>query len=352
MTELNQRDKCESCGADLKFNPNGQNLKCKHCGSEHTVEYNYAVTKHNFVDAPKDYTDFINWKNESKVIKCKTCGAEVVLDSLEYAKNCPYCESASIQDTNTLPTLLPDGVIPFAFDEYEAQKKFHENIKKKFFVPKAFKTQKNEGVIKRPIYAPSFSFNADTKSNYNGMLIIEHTSRDRNGNTRTTTTKRPISGIKELSFKNQLVESSSKISQKDLNDVKPYKFEQAIAFNKNVVKGYCVEHFSNTIEECYNQAKAEMKNVIRREILRGYFYDRVDYLNIDTTYSNESFSYVLLPLYKLQFNYKKKSYIAYMNGQTGKVGGKLPISKLKVTMVVLSILLVVFGIIAIIMLGG
>ena len=349
---VQQRDKCNSCGADLKFNPNGQNLKCKHCGGEYPIAFTNVVQKRNFKDTSTDYSSFISWKNESKIIKCRNCGAEVVLDSLEYAKNCPYCESSNIFEMNQLPTLAPDGIIPFAFDEVEAQKKFQQKVKKKFFVPRAFKNQKNDRVIKRQIYAPSFSFDTDTKSTYHGVLIIEHPQTDSNGNTRTKIIRRPIHGNKDLSFRNHLIESSSKISQHDLNGIKPYKIDQAVAFNKNFVKGYNVEHFSNTIQECYAQAKVEMQNIIRRSILSGYSYDRVGYLDVKTSYLNEKFSYILLPLYKLQFSYKKKAYLAYMNGQTGKIGGKLPISALKITLLVLSILFSVVGFVLLILIFG
>lgn len=33
---------------------------------------------------------------------------------------------------------------------------------------------------------------------------------------------------------------------------------------------------------------------------------------------------MLVPVYKLHFKFKKKTYCPLVNGQTGKVGGKLP----------------------------
>ena len=86
-----------------------------------------------------------------------------------------------------------------------------------------------------------------------------------------------------------------------------------------------------------------MHNRIEREILKKYDYDIKVSLNIDTKYFNEQYKYILVPIYVGHYNYKKKLYNFYVNGYNGRIGGKTPVSKLKVTFTILIILLFIIG---------
>ena len=47
----------------------------------------------------------------------------------------------------------------------------------------------------------------------------------------------------------------------------------------------------------------------------------------------------MLPIYQIEFEYKDKKYLSYMNGQTGRVGTGIPKSPVKITFTVLLVLL-------------
>ena len=47
----------------------------------------------------------------------------------------------------------------------------------------------------------------------------------------------------------------------------------------------------------------------------------------------------MLPMYRINFNYKNKKYSNIINGQTGKVGGNIPKSKFKIALIVIGIIL-------------
>jgi hypothetical protein len=70
----------------------------------------------------------------------------------------------------------------------------------------------------------------------------------------------------------------------------------------------------------------------------------IDNLKMNTTYTNEKYSYYLLPVYKFEYTYKKKTRRAYLNGQTGAVGGDLPTSALKIGLAIGIGLLALVGI--------
>lgn len=330
--------KCKGCGGNLKFDPSLQKLSCQHCGNSQDFEVVKEYSKHNLSDKPSSYENYKSWMKNNKVMRCDNCGGEIVLNALEYASSCPYCESPLVSETSTLPSIVPDSIIPFQFDERTAESKFIDNVKKKFFVPSKFKKLKTQKVI-RPLYFPAFSFDAHTISNYSGALIKETVTSDGQGNRSTSYERFSISGIKDLQFDNLIIESSSKLSQKQIAGILPYDITQAVKFNENFLKGYTVEHFADALEKCYEDAKNAMKNTIRNSILSGYDYTRIESLTINTAFNYEKYAYRVLPIYKFQYDYKNKPFVTYMNGQNGKVGGGLPISGLKVALVVLLLIL-------------
>ena len=93
-------------------------------------------------------------------------------------------------------------------------------------------------------------------------------------------------------------------------------------------------HYDKSIEDCWGTAKGKMDAVIRRSILSQYSYDTVDYLNVSTTHEAVTYKYVMIPVYVGNFNYKKKLYNFFVNGVSGKVSGKTPVSALRVLIAV------------------
>jgi len=66
-------------------------------------------------------------------------------------------------------------------------------------------------------------------------------------------------------------------------------------------------------------------------IIASCHCDRVDYMNITTRHSDVTYKYVMLPVYVISYSYKKKNYVIYANGSTGKLIGKTPVSPVKAT---------------------
>lgn len=349
------QNKCSSCGGTLKFNPNIKKLECVKCGSNFEVVLIPNIIKHELNEKESFGADYKKWVSENKVFKCQTCGSNVVLNSLDISTKCPYCDSNIVCDESALPGLIPDGVVLFSFDKLKASEVFKQNIKKKWFLPNKFKKNLPENNI-YGLYFPSFAFDAETFTTYYGTLIKTE-SREvpcmfygADGKaTQGTRTEHydvsfKISGDKKKNFKNILVESSSKFSQADLNSVLPYSVKSAYKYNSKVALGSAMEHYDNSLKNCHLSAINIMEDEIRDDILSSYDYDRVETLKMDPQFNNEKYSYVLLPMYKINYEYAGKKYCTLMNGQTGKLNGNVPRSKWKISFLVLGIILAVIAV--------
>ena len=334
--------KCKNCGSNVKFDPKTQALVCPNCDSRFDFDKKQEEIKHEIGEGKlkDDDNKHDSWASEMKVVKCETCGAEIMLSGLEMSKSCPYCGSDYVAEQSFLPGLKPDVVVPFMFNESDAGDYFVKGMKKKFFAPTALKKKLPSNKI-HGIYVPTFTFDAESETKYDGVLIKKEHHTDSKGRSYTTTKRFPISGTQLCTHSNYVEETSTKITGKQMTDILPYKFEESYVYDSNFVRGYSVEHYEDRLTDCYEHAKEGMKKAIRKIILNKYDYTDVDYLNMNVKFSNELYSYRMLPIYSFEFEWKKNKYMVLMNGQTGKVGGGYPKSALKIFFTVLGIVALV-----------
>lgn len=336
MKTVNHTKKCEACGGNLYFSPLSNKelvLICEKCNSIHSIDINENIEKHAI-----EALDSLN-NNEftpTSTINCASCGASIVSNDLQFSSKCPYCGTNLVMNNASESSLKPDAIIPFKIAKDQIAEIYKKTIKRKRFLPNKLKKCPDNAHIEG-FYFPAFGFDADTKNSYNGRL--SRTSTNSNGKSHTTYFN--ISGNVDIAIRNSLVETSSQINQYELDELRPYNFAESVQYNPDFVRGYSVEHYENTLKNCYNLSKQYMKQEITDRILSKYSYDNVVKFNLSTQYSNEKYCYYLLPTYKLNFEFKKKKYTTYMNGQTGSIGSGMPKSKVKIAFtVILSILLV------------
>lgn len=333
-------NKCANCGDDLLFNPDFGNLICPSCKSKKEIVSKLDLNKHS-INKQDNLSSHKNtdWTNETKSLQCKNCGAVSLLKNYQTSATCPYCETPLVASMQKLEGVKPDSIIPFKFGKESAVEKFKQSLQKKFFAPKKFKNSIKADEV-HAYYFPSFIFDSDCSTIYDGELYEEYEVKDSDGDTETKKRYFNIAGTKNTTHSNIAIEASTHLSQFQLNSIKPYNFAEARVYSDDFIYGFSLENYSNSVNETHQQAKTIIKQEIKNSILHDYDYDGVNYLNMNTTYSNEKYSYCVLPLYKINYNYKNKNYTNIMNGQTGKLSGNYPKSGGKIALISILISLV------------
>lgn len=319
--------KCQSCGAELYFNPEGNNLKCRACGT--VVEFEKTGTFDKRTVDLETLTTIGDKIDDSRAAlsRCGSCGASFTGTVMTLSTKCQYCGGNMVVDD---AAAHPDACIPFAFGKEAASQKFAEEIKKKFFVPKALKKNPKPDSIES-IYIPAFSFSSRIAADYAGELYEVYTDSDGDSHRRHFN----IRGTEHADLKDVLIECSDYMTQSELKQIEPYYMNETKKFSQAFVYGYSVEYYNRTVEDSAKLAREIMQERVRKQILKGYDHDGVDYLDIKYKYGTSTYSYLLLPTYRVNFKYKKKDYSAVMNGQTGKIGGKLPSTPWRVVGIIL-----------------
>ncbi len=322
--------KCSSCGSNMVFQPESQMLFCEHCGTKVSFAKGERAEELDIRTALNDGRD---WSKDSTVVfECENCNAKVVLQKSETAKSCPFCGTAHVKKTEELAGLKPNALIPFLIGEQKAVELSKTWAKKRFFAPTNFKKNLTADNVKG-VYMPSFTFDSQTTSYYEGRIGVTRTRTVGSGKNRRVETYvvwRNIRGTFNCAYDDILITSGSKFSQKELNKISPYQTNDGKVYEENYMLGFMAYHYDKELSDCWQSAKSVINADIRRGILLQYHYDRVAYLNVSTAHNNVTYKYVMLPVYVGHFSHKKKIYNFYVNGSTGKVNGKTPKSIWKI----------------------
>ncbi|MGD9901302.1 MAG: hypothetical protein AB7S44_02060 [Spirochaetales bacterium] len=331
--------KCASCGGSMEFNPELQVLKCVQCGSVIDFASDEPVIKKDFDNVEKE---FQSWDNESVLIKCENCGAKEVVNSKNIAHKCSFCGSSKIIPATELPGLKPNGVLPFSVTEKKATSNFMAWLKKKWFTPNDLKTKARINVFSG-VYTPTWSYDSNVHTDYKGVLERTETRTGHDGKMETYTVSIPVKGSRDDDFVDVLVPVGQKIDRVSFERLQPFNFKTLRIYDKNYLAGFAANHYSINSTEAWKTAIMYMKSAITTRILRRHNAERVRYLDMDMVHKNNKYSYLLLPIWVCNYYYKEKLYNFFINGNTGKVTGKVPRSAIKIILFVLFILAAIIG---------
>lgn len=333
--------KCPNCGGEAIFEPNSQKMKCLYCGGLFEID-NKTIVKERELDELLSSGDV--WE-EADVYQCKTCGAKEIISKQEVNIKCSFCGTSNIIKSEELPGIKPQGVTPFKLDKNKASAIAVKWAKKKLYAPRNFKKSvKAENI--HGVYNPVFTFDAQTISTYRGTLGKNYTrTRYVNGKAVSEIETRyfNISGSQDLLFDDLLVQASTTIPSGIIKDIEPFPTKNAIVYQTEFLRGYSANTYNKSGRDCWDECKSIMHNRIEMAILKRYDYDIKISLSVDTKYFNQQYKYILVPVYVGHYSYKEKLYNFYVNGYNGRIGGKTPVSKLKVSFTVLLILLFIVG---------
>lgn len=335
--------KCPQCGGVMDFNPSTGNLKCPYCEYEKVIEIQAdAPAKASEMDFyAAEHTANCNWGVETKTVLCKACGAESIYDALQTAAVCPFCGSNQVMEANDQNTMSPGGVVPFSISDKQASILFRRWIKHRWFCPRLAKNSAKPDRF-NGIYLPYWTFDTYTVSSYRGEYGIDHTRKNSKGETYTETVWHHTSGVHQEFFNDELVLASTNHDIVILRKLEPFDTENNKTYKPEYIAGFVAERYSLGLKDAWQRAmrsiKSKLTSNISSKVRRETHADHVRGLTFSTDYNDITFKYLLLPIWISNYKYKNKVYQFMVNGQTGKVAGKTPISIPKVILATLGIL--------------
>ena len=260
------------------------------------------------------------------VYECSNCGAELVTSKTSMTLTCAYCgRSISITD-KSINNFRPKEVIPFKLDHKKAMEKFKEYATSSILTPKTFS---NEHVIEKMqgLFVPFFLHSM--KANSQAVVHGETHSSRRSGNDKITTVKvYEINLNSQGTFDDVPVDASKQMDNNLMDALEPFSYNERQNFNPAFMAGFFAEQPDEKVEETLPRAEEKIKTALNNEMLNkaGNFENKI-IKNSSHNFTNKKSMYIMLPVWLLNVDYKGNKYVFAINGETGKIVGKLPMSK-------------------------
>ncbi|MBR6667229.1 MAG: TFIIB-type zinc ribbon-containing protein [Clostridia bacterium] len=335
--------KCPCCGGFLEFDPQQQKFKCYYCGQvldeeelrEQSEQREAAAEEQQSAETADDQQEHL------RSYRCQMCGAEIVTDDTTAATRCYFCHSPVVLHDRLDDEFRPDGVIPFQMDKATAEKQFMEYISRKKFVDRSFFNGAQLEMFSG-VYYPWWYTDIEGEAEFEGEGT-RTSVRSTPTHIITTTSVFRVHREGRLNFRLLARKALLKADGKLSDGIHPYDASQIQPYASGFLSGFLAERRDVSEASAKEETVAEAKTYAAQLMKQNHSFNS---LSGETKFKpiNVKSRYVLLPAWVLTYKGGKDGapYYYMMNGQTGKVCGKLPIDKKRLLATALGIGLAVF----------
>lgn len=349
--------KCPSCGADLVFNPKTGMLNCESCGFEENIEnmkQSQANEENQSNQASASETNYQTYGDDGATqYQCKNCGAILITDADTSATTCSFCDAPMILGDRLSGELSPSKIIPFTITKEQAEEAFHKWRGKGLLQPTSFKKANRVKSI-TGMYVPFWLYDMNSRGDIHAECTkVRHFSE---GEYDVTETKHfHVYRDVDLYYNKIPVDASEKMDDTMMDMLEPFDYSDLHNFQTAYLSGYLAEKYNYTDKDLYPRIESRVKK-FTEDYARGTMstYSTVSIQSNNTQIHQTQAHYTLLPVWIFCYDHEHAEHNFMMNGQTGKIVGKPPISTQKSIAAFSIISLICFIIIKIIMfiIGG
>ncbi len=320
--------KCASCGASLMFDPDKGKLVCDSCGYSCEMEAMDSDVNADFETVHEKSTAGSFSEGEAVEFHCQNCGAVLITDKYTSACMCSYCDSPVFLSERLSDNLAPAYAIPFKINADEARVKFTEWAKKRKVIPTSFiKNDRLKDI--QGIYVPFWLYDLNGRGDV--FAKCTRVSSRVQGEYRVTTTRHfDVQRKVAVDYFKIPVDASEKMNDEYMDMLEPFDYSSLSKFNMGYLAGFSAEKYTYDDKQLLPRVSQRVASYVRdfvKTTIRGYTTCIITNEHYDA--KQRDAKYTLLPVYVLNYEHQGETYSFMMNGQTGKIVGKPPISKAK-----------------------
>lgn len=344
--------KCPNCGSDMEFDSTSGKLHCNSCGRSEDIDnipipdvpeedetppkVDHFNTDDIEDEASFDYEDSYDDSlhrtfsgNDAIQYQCNNCGAVVLTDKDTTATTCSFCGAAVVIGDRLTGDLQPARIVPFKINKEQAKEAFVKWCKGGKVTPKGFMTADRIKNI-TGIYVPFWLYDLNGKGDADATCTRVR-SYTRGDYIYTETQYFHVYRKVDLNYQKVPVDASTKMNDKLMDLLEPYHYDDLKEFNMPYLAGYIAEKYNLNDKELFSRVR-DKAGAFVDSYLSGTIngYSSVMYNRKDIFVNQRKAYYTLLPVWMVCYDYQDSEHIFAMNGQTGKIVGKPPISKGKV----------------------
>ena len=294
--------------------------------------------------------------------ECGQCGAALSFEGVR-TQTCPYCASPSFVE-RPASSGGPDPLftVAFAGDAQWARARLDRWIGRRMIVADSALKKASVDEL-RGIYLPAFLYSAVARTDYTASIGEHYTesetyTKTHDDGTKTTETRqvtrteyRPLAGEHLGYITDVVVSASAGLDHATFARIEPFELRQLRRYSPALVSGFIQEEFSREADECMRVSRAAAIDEVGDELRRFMPGDSHADLHWSTKVEWESLDPVLVPVWVFAVRYRgdRPPLRVVVNGQTGKIAGKVPLSWWKILLLVLGAAAVVLAIVLLIL---
>jgi DNA-directed RNA polymerase subunit RPC12/RpoP len=330
--------RCASCGRTENIE---KMTGANHTPEEGTVSYeadedDIQAAKQSFdsdyedasdSDEPARHATFA--ENEAVQYHCKNCGAVLITDAQTTATTCSFCGAGVVIGDRLTGSLAPAKVIPFTISKEQAQEAFKKWCRKGLLTPKDFmRADRIKNIT--GLYVPFWLYDLNGRGEAEATCTRVRTYTL--GEWIYTETKYyNVYRKVDLNYLKIPCDASQKMDDRMMDKLEPFQYGNLKDFQMPYLAGYIAEKYdfddTHLLPRIKDRVIPYVDNYIRSTISG---YNTVSFMRKDINIRQKNAYYTLLPVWMLCYDYRQAEHTFSMNGQTGKIVGKPPISKGKV----------------------
>lgn len=342
MADTSVSYKCPNCGAPLSFKPEAKQVICEYCNTKFTVEdLKKIYEQREKVAAEASHPAAAEWDTSAagstwneeetanfQAFRCSSCGAELVTDGNTIATECCYCGNPAMLPERFSGMLKPDYVIPFKKTKDEAVAALKEFYKGKRLLPKAF-TANNRVEQIQGLYVPFWLFDSQAQASATLRGVLVNTYDDSEDRV-TETSYYECHREGEAEFSRIPADGSKKMDDDFMDAIEPFDYEDLQPFTTAYLTGFLADKYDVPADDCLDRINERVEKSISEEVAQTMgTFSSFSVTDNAVTRTGGDVKYALAPVWILTTRYEDKPYTFMMNGQTGKLVGRLPIDKKK-----------------------
>ena len=339
---------CPSCGNQLNYSAEVQKIVCNYCGHQEELDRSTDKIQEQSLDAAiRSLSYFEADYLDKKVFDCHNCSAKIMVELDSPKINCGFCGSSNVNiDAFDNKYVQPNGILPFQLSRSQAESYFSKWISKGWFHPSKLKRLEPEDL--HGVYIPFWTYDAEVEAEWSGeagQYYYESITVMVDGKPQQKRVRKTRwhwrSGTLAQFFDDILVSASKSLEQKIVERILPFQMDALINFDPKLILGWEAEIYATEVDRGYRIAEGIINQKVRELCKQRLGGDTQRNLQVQSSFTDQSFKHIMLPIWICSYLYQNKLYRFTINGQTGKIYGKKPISYIKIGILILAIAAIV-----------
>ncbi len=338
---------CPNCGASISYDVAAGGVACEYCGYVAPVRAKKVGQQADEFEFTLETISRSNqgWGIHRKVLSCDSCGAQLSLPEGALSTSCPFCASNQVNIRVSLEEFLrPRFLVPFKVTPEETRQIVTEWLGKGWFHPNELT---GSTILQRfhGVYLPFWTFDARVNAHWRAQVGHQKTERHYNASqkrweTRTRIEWRWENGTTHLNIDDFLVSGSQgeHISHYILKRIYPFNLGEMVTYAPDYLAGWQAQAYETSLTTAWESAKTAIREQSRQVCRQDIHSAHVRNFSMTADFADESWRYILLPVYLSTYKFEGETYQVMVNGQTGTVAGQKPVAWWKVWLAIAAIL--------------